>query len=362
MRTRRGAIALLFIPIIGIILIFVMMLMNASQIALQKSMTANAADAACLGGASFVASGMQEAAWVSRKLWTVKTLVDAIYMVPFCSDANSKQYAQDLWASFTQERGPGGLYGPLPYFKAVIIGTLFEAWKLGSQASFTGYFNNLIMKGTRAASVFTSQKSLYESPFNGSASAVTWQAGDFTNTANINMGYPNFLPYTLQWDDYAKSYYFWEQQPAGWTYSCQQRGVGLNDRRVLAGMRPIDEDEPLKTVAFIKKYDVNFKELQRIPTQNELMIVQCQDPVCGINSTALPTAPVLIPRTLTLITPTMSASVNHMATGTPGGVGSFWNMRSERVSSFCTAEISGAPNLQPGSWLTPSKVSLKTAR
>jgi hypothetical protein len=367
MRRQRGAVALLFIPIIGIILIFVMMLMNASQVALQKAMTANAADAACIGGASYIASGMQEAAWISRKLWTLKGIVDAIYMVPFCSDSVSELYAQDLWKSFVDQDGPAGRYGPMRYYKNVMVGALIEGWKLGGQASFTGYFNNLIIKG-QSVNPAVAQRALYNEP-GGAIPPVTWTSGDFDNTARASLGYPSTLPFNVvqvgYWQEYPKSYLIWLPQPTDWTFPCNPAGSGIEGRRALAGMHSQDEQNPLATVSNIKKYEVLLDEgAARIPTVTQLSLSVCNVKVCGMQSRALPPATILLPQPLVLTDSTVTARVSHQATGQPnvGGGAAFWTFRSETVTSNCTAEITGAPNLQPGSWVTPSRVNLKSAR
>ncbi len=79
---RRGQIAVAFIALIALILVLTPITMNLGEVARIKTATANAADAGALAGASWVASGENELAWISMGMWTAYLFVRVFYILP----------------------------------------------------------------------------------------------------------------------------------------------------------------------------------------------------------------------------------------------------------------------------------------
>jgi hypothetical protein len=77
---HRGQMAVLFIVLIALIILMGAMTMNLGEVARLKTSTANAADAGALAGASWVASGTNEAAYIARGLWINVYLVQLILL------------------------------------------------------------------------------------------------------------------------------------------------------------------------------------------------------------------------------------------------------------------------------------------
>ncbi len=197
----RGAVALLFVPLLAFILMMIIVVTSASQVSLQKTMTSNAADAAALGGASYIASGIREAAWISRKSYSALALLQAIYLIPFCPGEPSKQYAKDLWKSFAVGKEDGDV-GPLEYYAGVAAGALVGSHKLGRRAVCVGFVRNLrgMPSGVNCSTYYNSALVPV---------TVAWSAGDFQNTALLTPTYPSaamgltlagVAPQFLQWD------------------------------------------------------------------------------------------------------------------------------------------------------------------
>src|SRR3989338_2579498 len=83
-RSRSGQIAVAFFVVIALILLLAAMTMNLGEVARLRTTTANAADAGSLAGASWVASGENEAAIIAEAMWINDLLVQAIFLIPFC--------------------------------------------------------------------------------------------------------------------------------------------------------------------------------------------------------------------------------------------------------------------------------------
>lgn len=152
---RRGQIAIGFLTVIALALVLVTMTVNVGQMAQVRTETSNAADAGALAGASWIASGMNEAALVANKVTEAKVLVQTIYLVPFCPGAEQTSYAEQLWYSLEEHpyafdpvyAAPGHWRrGPANYFKEVADDAMWAAWYTGSREWFTSVVNNLMIK------------------------------------------------------------------------------------------------------------------------------------------------------------------------------------------------------------------------
>jgi len=98
----RGQVAVSFLVLMGFLILLVRITINVGQMALVRTETSNAADAGALAGASWMASGENEAAWVARKMWDAIHMTRALYMVPICPAPENKEYAQKIWEYLNQ--------------------------------------------------------------------------------------------------------------------------------------------------------------------------------------------------------------------------------------------------------------------
>jgi len=82
--TKGGQIAVVFIVLMVVVLVLASMTMNLGQVARQKTGVSNAADAGALAGASWVASGTNEVALISRGMSINVWITQLLYVIPFC--------------------------------------------------------------------------------------------------------------------------------------------------------------------------------------------------------------------------------------------------------------------------------------
>lgn len=78
--------AVIFIVLMALGLLLVSMMMNLGQVSKTKTMTANAADAGALAGASMVASGENEVALISQGMALNAIITRFIFLIPWCWD------------------------------------------------------------------------------------------------------------------------------------------------------------------------------------------------------------------------------------------------------------------------------------
>ncbi|PIQ84260.1 MAG: hypothetical protein COV75_03095 [Candidatus Omnitrophica bacterium CG11_big_fil_rev_8_21_14_0_20_63_9] len=81
----QGQMAVVFVILMALLLLLTPMTMNLGEITKIKTATANAADAGALAGASWVASGENEIAFIAMGMWNSIFLVQAIAILPFCT-------------------------------------------------------------------------------------------------------------------------------------------------------------------------------------------------------------------------------------------------------------------------------------
>lgn len=84
---QRGQLAVVFVILMALVLLLAPMTMNLGEVAKIKTATANAADAGALAGASWVASGENEIAFIAMGMWNSIFLVQLIALLPFCWSA-----------------------------------------------------------------------------------------------------------------------------------------------------------------------------------------------------------------------------------------------------------------------------------
>ena len=355
-RRAKGAVALLFVPIIVVIFAFIMFIGSISQVALQKTMTSNSADACTLAGASYMASGIRECAWISRKSYSVYTLLQAIYLVPFCDDVDTAGYPATLWQSFTTTE-----LAPMRYFADVCDGAIQDGWRVGAAACFAGFWNNLIMRGSPSIDPFAYQRALYTAPGNIGVE-VSWNTGQYNQHATIGAQYPP-MPLLTRQDVPAQQYYVWRRQLPKYFkyYNCQPRGFGWNQAGPLAMMKAQDRVNPLMAPPpGLKMYEIPDDPYGgmgpaggRIPQvrpgfAGAIPYGECAFWVCGIDVKDLPTATQLLPVAITPTNAAVQATVTHQSTS--GGPGGFL---SAQISSHSCASYEGAPTLGPttNAWL-----------
>lgn len=83
---RTGQIAVAFLVFIALILLLAASTMNLGEVARLKTSTANAADGGAIAGASWVASGENEAAQIAKAMWLNHLITQAVFLIPFCPE------------------------------------------------------------------------------------------------------------------------------------------------------------------------------------------------------------------------------------------------------------------------------------
>ena len=81
---RQGQIAVGFIVLMALLVVLTSFTMNLGEVARIKTATSNSADSGALAGASWVASGENEAAKIAEAMWINVLIAQAIFLIPFC--------------------------------------------------------------------------------------------------------------------------------------------------------------------------------------------------------------------------------------------------------------------------------------
>ncbi len=143
----RGQTAVGFLVLMGFVLVLVTMTINLGQMAQVRTETSNAADAGALAGASWVASGQNEAAMVAQKMNEGLPLAIALYQnAPFCPGPTHRAYADQLWISLVQDPSGSGDDGPYRFLSRVADGAMWAAWHIGYREMLTASANNMMMR------------------------------------------------------------------------------------------------------------------------------------------------------------------------------------------------------------------------
>jgi len=189
-------------------LILASMMMNVGEVATLRTSTANAADAAALAGASWVASGENEMTDMADAMVDNAYLIQRIYATPFCPNITLEQIATFYWAAQAANQS----------LAAFANGTIIEqAWQQGrAYAYFTALSQATIDDPTGQA-----QQHIQDQAEAFSASAqlpasqsLAWNrggaggAGTEASTLTVNVTFPsqrpklrlqNWTPLAKQW-------------------------------------------------------------------------------------------------------------------------------------------------------------------
>lgn len=154
-QTQRGQIAVAFVVVMAFILVLIRMTINVGQMSQVRAETANAADAGALAAASWMASSQNEVAWIARKQQDAMTMIEALYLLPFAPDGETRAYANALWDSLVWnpllmyplcEPGNYSGCGPNSYLKHVANGTMLAGWAMSGREFATAAINNMIIR------------------------------------------------------------------------------------------------------------------------------------------------------------------------------------------------------------------------
>ncbi len=135
-----------YVVLMGIVLVFVGMTINLGQMAQVRTAVSNSADAGALAGASWVASGENEATMIAQKMWDSIDMVQAIYLVPFCpahDGYNPALYANQLWQALSINN--------VFFFGPIANDIMDAAWNIGRRETFTATVNNMLARFPCAA-------------------------------------------------------------------------------------------------------------------------------------------------------------------------------------------------------------------
>ncbi len=86
-RRRNGQVAAIFVALLALVIVLAAMTMNLGQTVKLKTAANNAADAAALAAASWMASGTNEIVYVARGMSLNAMIVQLVFVIPFCWEA-----------------------------------------------------------------------------------------------------------------------------------------------------------------------------------------------------------------------------------------------------------------------------------
>lgn len=131
-----GQIAIGFIVLMGLVLVFTGMTISLGQMAQVRAAVSNAADAGALAGASWMASGENEAVGIALKMHDSKALVQAMFLVPFCPGSGL------LARALVDQLHFNNMFRFRPWADAVMTG----AWNIGRREMVTASTNNMLIR------------------------------------------------------------------------------------------------------------------------------------------------------------------------------------------------------------------------
>lgn len=315
LRERKGSAAMLVIPLFLALFIFVGVAVNFGQVARVRIETATAADFSCLAAASWAGSGATECALITNNINSVITMMQALFLVPFCPDTET--YAEQLRDSFTLDTAP---FGPIAYYQKVCKGVMEEGRKQGGAYFAAACYNNFLT-GTGDSMDFGQLQAIRENP-SGANFNFDWSVSrpgvTYSHEASCELtNYPDEFYAELESEPLTLNYYIWEDQPLSFThYNCDPRGLGYNAPGELAEMEAEDLENPLKVIddgGPRKVYEANLSEpvgSGRVPQPGDMNFGGCTVPVCGIREESTEIADVIPDK----ITPEEGISVGTMAT------------------------------------------------
>ncbi len=391
--TRRGQIAISFVVLMGFILLLVRLTINIGQMSQVRVETANASDAAALAGASWMASGQNEAAWVSRKMWDAMWMTKAVYLVPLCPGGEHTLYAQRLWSMLERDmpssgdpelcnRGDFRGCGPNGWWKQVANGAMFAAWNIGRREWFTALVNNMLLRystsnsnyGDLPETIRTMQQQFHDyGDINGAAETRTAPSMALPWTNGLPPGDPMYIEhFMLSEEQYpAMPLMATESRAEGLLpylpgipkgspgfdfFGCEFVGLQGNIKTTSAGNDPgplpaLPQPLPTRPLAInpgtgAKEWDLDLMSGdggRPIVPHIMDMYGTCGDPVCGITLASTGGAE-LVPSAIWAGEGTVYGKVEHHAlapfSGSPGQWG--WIPKFQPVASDARAHFSTA--------------------
>ena len=377
-RTRaEGQAAVGFLVVMGFMLILVGMVINLGQMAQVRVETSNIADGGALAGASWMASGQNEAAWIARKMWDGIALIQAIYLVPFCPD--SSDYAIALWNNLAGVNG---------WFTDTANNVMAASWRVGARETLTASYDNAIIRfstmidpanvntfwSSAPAQIEFEQRLIENNPIpagpgNPSVWALKWTnglvAGDpgfMQHKMSLWINYPPG-PTTLNTAGMDAVYYQWGHTVAssepGAHWACDLPGWGiisgpLDRPKIPVALMPADQRSGKVNALGVKQWDFDLGTDAQFPSMNDMSVGACPGGTCGMDShrvSSLPLAP------LSIADPgggLVGVWATHEVVGYNGLLPSGfpdWTQRFPPVTStasarYTTARVDGPPTLK----------------
>lgn len=150
---RRGQLAVGFLVIMAFVLSVVSMTINLGQMATARVETSNAADAAALAGASWIASGQNEAAHIARRMSDAIQITSELYWVPLCpvpkGQPNTiKEYVDEVWLALAAGDAKASIqdYGINHYLQDAADAAMLGGYMVGHREFLTATMNNMVTK------------------------------------------------------------------------------------------------------------------------------------------------------------------------------------------------------------------------
>ncbi len=392
----HGQIAVSFLVLMGFLLLLVRLTVNLGQMSQVRVETANAADAGALAGASWIASGQNEAAWVARKMWDAMWMTKALYLVPLCPGTDRAAYANALWQSLA--RNPRSTApcaadnqngcGPNAYFKEVANGAMEASFPIGAREFFTAAANNMLFRsptapdssgcwilsdpscvdpgGSLPLKIRKAQDSFAQHVIGGTTiySGPIWSNGlpisdpqYLEHDPAFRLTYPDSPP-KMTANDRAAAYvqYATETNPPPPPYHpCSLNGVGVRNRAVFFNPSTADPVAQLvlplpahplaiNATTGAKEWDRDLKQV--IPSASQLDLGSCEA-VCGMTLGATGPAAQIEPAGINPPSGgTVYAKISHAVTSAPirppGDLVWGWPSRFKPVASEATAQYTSA--------------------
>jgi hypothetical protein len=341
--SSAGQIAAGFIVLMAFSLVLLLNVLQVGQVSVTRVTASNAVDGGALAGASWMASGQNEAAWVARKMWDSALMIEALYLVPFAPGPARQAYAEELWTSLLLHPAGGscsqGAYsgcGPNGYFREVTNGVMEASWNIGRREMFTAVVNNLMGLVT-FSDIRPTQEFLNVAP-------VSSYSVPLGPSSSFDLHYAGSPPPTVSMATRSATYYQYTEEPPGVReFPCPQawgiRNTALplpDIRAFVAWLRPLEVDWNGH-----KRYDIDLAQV--IPSIHDLD-VGWSDAACGMGEARTTPALALVPESILNGTGTTEVQLVYEIPRPNGGV-------LQSVSAAATAEYTTTP--VPGAWEQP---------
>lgn len=368
-RRQRGQIAIGFVVMMGLVLIFVGMTVNLGQMAQVRAAVSNSADAGALAGASWLASGQNEAAMIAGKMWNSLAMAQALFLVPFCPGRGFQ--AQLLWTRIFMNNQLR--------FRVWANGVMDAAWHLGRRQVYSASVNNMLIRfkcmetlgGLGGSSnideyIYGAQRDFEDGPFEGFGFHWTnCQEGakKLIHQADATFDYPEAPPELILanvggFDPTGLGWQYFEYRPAisggsdGSHFACDFEGTGI---QTLPFFRIIPIPRPDLLVPYgdvdadgIKAWDIPLRTLY--PEPAAATTGPCLGGVCGLEDHDLPGL-ALAPSTINGGAGSINFQIQHTVSR-EGGAGGLlglpeWNTTFLPAGANATAEYTAASVAPP---------------